>query len=84
MGVGILAFHPSRPIFMQYRDVEVVVDDDTTIRETISKSRWSRRPVPIIVLVHGSGALPNMPLNLTKSPVRCRASRKRLAGAFAG
>lgn len=39
LGVGALAFHSSRPLYMQNRDVEVVVDDGTTLRGTISKPR---------------------------------------------
>ena len=31
-----------------------------------------------------SGALPNKPLNLTKSPLRCLMFERCLTGAFAG
>lgn len=55
LGAGVVAFHPARPLYMQRRAVDVTVDDGVTRRGTASKPRWSRKPVPGVVLVHGSG-----------------------------
>lgn len=42
---------------MQNRPVEVTRDDGVVLRGTLSLPRWSRKPVPGVVLVHGSGPL---------------------------
>lgn len=86
---GFLVFHPSRPLYMQNRAVEVVVDDGVTLRGTISTPRWSRKPVPGIVIVHGSGPLTRAHLlGDTRSLVRLGfavlAYDKRGAGASSG
>lgn len=57
LGVGAVVFHPTRPLYLQQQAVEVRVDDGVTLRGTISKPRWRRKPVPGVVLVHGSGPL---------------------------
>ena len=54
---GIVVFHPTRPLYMRHRAVEVTVDDGVTLRGTISTPRWRRKPVPAVVVVHGSGPL---------------------------
>jgi dienelactone hydrolase len=57
VGVGALTFHPSRPLYMQSRAVEFTTPDNVVLRGTVSVPRWSRKPVPAVVLVHGSGPL---------------------------
>ena len=57
LGLGLLTFHPSRPLYLQNRSVEVTVEEGVILRGTLSLPRWSRKPVPGIVLVHGSGPL---------------------------
>jgi len=57
LSTGAVVFHPARPLYMQHRAVEITVDDGVTLRGTVSKPRWSRNPVPGVVLVHGSGPL---------------------------
>jgi amino acid transporter len=57
LGAAVVVFHPARPLYMQHRAVEITVDDGVTLRGTISRPRWSRTPVPAVVLVHGSGPL---------------------------
>jgi dienelactone hydrolase len=57
LATGALVFHPKRPLYMQHRDLEVTVDDGTTLRGTVTIPRWSQKPVPGLVLVHGSGPL---------------------------
>ena len=89
IGAGVLAFHPSRPLYMQQRPAEVVVDDGVTLRGTISKPRWSRKPVPGVVLVHGSGPLTREHLtgdvrSLVQHGFAVLAYDKRGAGASSG
>jgi uncharacterized protein len=89
MGAGLLVFYPSRPLYMQNRAVEVVVDDGVTLRGTISKPRWRRRPVPGVVLVHGSGPLTREHVvgdvrNLVWLGFAVLAYDKRGAGASSG
>lgn len=67
LAIGVLAFHPSRPLYLQNRSVEVTVDS-VILRGTLSLPRWSRKPVPGFVLVHGSGPL-------TRNEVRGDARR---------
>jgi dienelactone hydrolase len=57
VGAGALTFHPSRPLYMQNRAVEFTTADGVVLRGTVSVPRWSRKPVPAVVLVHGSGPL---------------------------
>jgi len=57
LGAGFLVFHPARPLYMQHRAVEMAVDDGVTLRGTVSRPRWSGKPAPGVVLVHGSGPL---------------------------
>lgn len=57
VGIGLLVFHPSRPLYLKNRAVEVTVDQGVVLRGTLSLPRWSRKPVPGVVLVHGSGPL---------------------------
>ena len=57
LGGGVIVIHPGRPLYMQHRDVEMVADDGVTLRGTISLPRWRTKPVPGVVLVHGSGPL---------------------------
>lgn len=89
VGTAAVVFHPTRPLYMQHRAVEVVVDDGTTLRGVISKPRWSRKPVPGVVLVHGSGPLTrNHVLGDTRALVRLGfavlAYDKRGAGSSSG
>lgn len=86
---GILAFHPSRPLLMQNRAVDVVLDDGVTLRGTLSLPRWSRKPVPGVVIVHGSGPLTRDQMRgdaraLVRSGFAVLAYDKRGAGASSG
>lgn len=56
-GGGALTFHPGRPLYMQNRAVAFASVDSVVLRGTVSVPRWSRKPVPAVVLVHGSGRL---------------------------
>ena len=87
--IGIVAFHPARPLYMQQRAVEVTVDDGVTLRGTISKPRWRPKPVPGVVLVHGSGPLTRRDLigdtrRLVRLGFAVLAYDKRGAGASSG
>lgn len=53
----VLVCHPSRPLYMQHRSVEIRSADGTVLAGTLSLPRWTRRPVAAVVLVHGSGRL---------------------------
>jgi dipeptidyl aminopeptidase/acylaminoacyl peptidase len=57
VGASVLAFHPSRPLYMNNDAVEFVAADGVVLHGTLSSPRWSRQPAPGIVLVHGSGRL---------------------------
>jgi dienelactone hydrolase len=57
IGAGALTFHPSRPLYMRNRHVEIAATDGVVLRGTVSVPRWSRGPLPGIVMVHGSGPL---------------------------
>jgi uncharacterized protein len=89
LGAGFLAFHPSRPLYMQHRGIDVIVDDGIMLRGTISKPRWSGSPVPGIVLVHGSGPLTRNDVRgdtraLVRRGFAVLAYDKRGAGASSG
>jgi dienelactone hydrolase len=57
-GGFVLSFHPSRPLYMSQESSEIVSPQDgTVLAGTLSLPRWSRKPVPAVVLVHGSGRL---------------------------
>jgi hypothetical protein len=61
IGLGVaaffLVFHPSRPLYMKHRPIEVVSADGTVLAATLSLPRWAEEPVPAVVIVHGSGPL---------------------------
>jgi uncharacterized protein len=89
VGAGAVVFHPSRPLYMQQQAVDVRVDDGVTLRGTISKPRWRRKPVPGVVLVHGSGPLAREHLvgdtrRLVRLGFAVLAYDKRGAGASSG
>lgn len=89
VAIGLMVFHPGRPLYMQHRSVEVTVDSGVVLRGTLSLPRWNKKPVPGVVIVHGSGPL-------TRNDVRGDARRltrlgfavlsydKRGAGASSG
>jgi pimeloyl-ACP methyl ester carboxylesterase len=54
---GGLCFHPSRPLYMRQRAVDVVAPDGVVLGATLSLPRWRSAPFPGMVLVHGSGRL---------------------------
>ena len=55
--VGLLCFHPSRPLYMRQKAVQVVAPDGIVLSATLSLPRWRSKPFPGVVLVHGSGPL---------------------------
>lgn len=57
LGAGVLAFHPSRPLYMQQRPVALRAPDGVVLQGTLSRPRWRRAAVPGMVIVHGSGPL---------------------------
>lgn len=57
LGAGFLAFHPSRPLYMQQRAVTLRASDGVLLQGTLSRPRWRRGAVPGLVIVHGSGPL---------------------------
>ncbi len=61
LGLGacavVLVFHPSRPLYMRHKFVDVVSGDGSVLSGTLSLPRWNHRPVPAVVMVHGSGRL---------------------------
>ena len=89
LGVAGIAWHPSRPLYMAHREVEVTVDDGIRLRGTISTPRWKRGPFPAMVLVHGSGPLTRAQLTgdrrqLVRLGFAVLAYDKRGAGASSG
>jgi len=54
---GVAVFHPSRPLYMRQRALDVVAPDGTVLRATLSLPRWRSAPFAGMVLVHGSGRL---------------------------
>lgn len=57
LATGVLAFHPTRPLYSRHRSLEVIAPDGAVLSATLTLPRWSRGPVPGFVLVHGSGML---------------------------
>jgi len=57
LGAGFLVFHPSRPLYMRQRQVELRANDGGVLQATLSRPRWRRAAVPGMVIVHGSGPL---------------------------
>ena len=57
LAAGVLGFHPSRPLYMSHRPVEIVAPDGVRLAGTLSRPRWRSEPVPAVVIVHGSGPL---------------------------
>ena len=57
LSAGILTFHPSRPLYVKNRAIEIVSADGTVLAGTLSRPRWVRQRVPAMVIVHGSGPL---------------------------
>lgn len=57
LGAGFLVFHPSRPLYMRQRQVELRANDGVVLQATLSRPRWRRAEVPGMVIVHGSGPL---------------------------
>jgi pimeloyl-ACP methyl ester carboxylesterase len=57
LAMGVLGFHPARPLYMRHRSLEVTAPDGAVLSATLSWPRWSRKPVPGFVQVHGSGPL---------------------------
>lgn len=55
LGAGVLAFHPSRPLYMRQRPIALRAYDGVRLHGTLSLPRWRRSDVPAIVIVHGSG-----------------------------
>jgi len=85
----VLTFHPSRPLYMRHRSVDVVSADGSILAGTLSLPRWSRRPVPAVVVVHGSGRLTREHLRgdvrrLVWEDIGVLAYDKRGVGASAG
>lgn len=89
LGGGALTFHPGRPLYMQNRAVEFTAPDSVVLRGTISVPRWSRKPVPAVVIVHGSGRLTRRHLTgdvrrLVRRGFAVLAYDKRGVGASSG
>lgn len=57
LGVGVLSFHPSRPLYMRQRAVAMTASDGVVLHGTLSRPRWRRGAAPGVVIVHGSGPL---------------------------
>jgi dienelactone hydrolase len=89
VGLGAVAFHPSRPFYMKHRDIAVRADDGVVLSATLAKPRWTRRPARGVVLVHGSGPLTRRHLlgdtrRLVRLGFAVLVYDKRGAGASAG
>ena len=54
---GVAVFHPSRPLYMRHRVLDVVAPDGVILGATLSLPRWRSAPFPGMVVVHGSGRL---------------------------
>ena len=57
LAIGVLTFHPARPLYMRHRSLEVIAPDGVVLSATLSLPRWSRGPMPGFAIVHGSGPL---------------------------
>ncbi|MGH9868141.1 MAG: alpha/beta hydrolase family protein [Candidatus Polarisedimenticolia bacterium] len=54
---GAAVFHPSRPLYMRHRSLDVVAPDGVILSATLSLPRWRSAPLTGMVMVHGSGPL---------------------------
>ena len=86
---SVLAFHPSRPLYMSCRSVEIVTTDGTFLAGTVFMPRWTRQQVPAMVIVHGSGRLSRDDLRgdvrrLVREGIAVLAYDKRGVGASQG
>jgi pimeloyl-ACP methyl ester carboxylesterase len=84
-----LTFCPTRPLYMRHRSVDVVSEDGTILSATLSLPRWARKPVPAVVVVHGSGRLARNHLRgdvrgLVRRGIGVLAYDKRGVGASEG
>lgn len=89
LGGGALVFHPNRPLYMQNSAIEFTTVDSVVLRGTVSVPRWRSKPVPAVVIVHGSGPLTREHLRgdvrrLVQRGFAVLAYDKRGAGASAG
>lgn len=85
----VLTFHPSRPLYTRSVSVNVASADGTVLAGTLSLPRWARRPVPAVVVVHGSGPLTRHDLlgdvrRLVRQGIGVLAYDKRGCGSSGG
>ena len=85
----LVTFHPSRPLYMRHRQVHFASGDGTILAGTLSLPRWARRPVPAVVMVHGSGPLTRADVvgdvrGLVRRGIAVLAYDKRGCGASGG
>ena len=85
----VLTFHPSRPLYMRHRAVEIVSADGTVLAGTLSLPRWTRHPVAAVAMVHGSGRITRDQLvgdirGLVRNGIGVLAYDKRGCGASGG
>jgi alpha-beta hydrolase superfamily lysophospholipase len=85
----LLTFHPSRPLYMRHRAVEIVSADGTVLAGTLSLPRWTRHPVAAVAMVHGSGRITRDQLigdvrGLVRNGIGVLAYDKRGCGASGG
>ena len=88
-GAFVLVFHPSRPLYMRQRSVHFTSADGTMLAGTLSLPRWVRRPVPAVVVVHGSGRITRRDMlgdvrGLVREGLGVLAYDKRGCGASGG
>ncbi|HET6372579.1 MAG TPA: alpha/beta hydrolase [Candidatus Polarisedimenticolia bacterium] len=86
---GIVTFHPSRPLYMRQRALDVVAPDGVVLRATLSLPRWRSAPFAAMVIVHGSGPLARQDLvgdvrRLVRQGFAVLAYDKRGAGESGG
>jgi dienelactone hydrolase len=89
LGGGVLVFHPSRPLYLTHRQTDISAPDGIVLSGTLTRSRWLRRPLPALVIVHGSGPLTRRHLTgdirrLAQMGFAVLAYDKRGAGASGG
>lgn len=89
LGAGLVSFHPGRPLYMKHEAVEFAAPDGVMLRGAVAFPRWSRQPVPGVVLVHGSGRLGRQHVvgdvrHLVWRGIAVLAYDKRGVGASAG